>query len=628
MAYILVYTRKGEEIYDSGHPDNYPGHVGKNCDVFDAMHLAVSRDGKDFIPMRNNTGVLFPRADLTEKVPGGITKTLIDPWVFRMADGSFGVCAVRRNQNAPDPKSTGCMMLFTSRDLVRYEEKGFLKLAEEEIRHPRCRWDESGRTYYLEWETEEGIFSGRTGYFMEVDKKERCEKASLLPAKDFCLKTDPAADALSGAASGIVPGNVMEISGEEADRIEKYLGRIRHVGVEDITWSTKAGEKPDFSRLPGAVCLYSDGSVHEKPVSWDREAFDSLDFSEPGEYEISGRIRQKHYPFPFLDCHISDPCVHNYHGRYFLSSSGQRSVIFRESDTLEGLAEAAPFTVYAMPESDTEHANMWAPELHEIHGVPYVFTTVGGKNWTTVRSHVLRCDGDPADPSCWEAPRLVLRPDGRELQENGISLDMTYFCVDGVHYVMWSDRVFEDRDPDRPVMESADIYIAAVDPDAPWQLVTEPVCILKPIYGWDRCETEVDEGPYLLRRGDDLFITISGSSTGLGDLYCLGLLHARRGNNLLSPEGWDWLPYPILTRESVPGEYGPGHNSFVKDPETGDDLMIYHAIPHEKDGKTLGRRMAIRRVHWAASGYPYLEMTEQEDLDPARKQVTLKIIIK
>ena len=171
MAYILVYTRKGEEIYDSGHPDNYPGHVGKNCDVFDAMHLAVSRDGKDFIPMRNNTGVLFPRADLTEKVPGGITKTLIDPWVFRMADGSFGVCAVRRNQNAPDPKSTGCMMLFTSRDLVRYEEKGFLKLAEEEIRHPRCRWDESGRTYYLEWETEEGIFSGRTGYFMEVDKK-------------------------------------------------------------------------------------------------------------------------------------------------------------------------------------------------------------------------------------------------------------------------------------------------------------------------------------------------------------------------------------------------------------------------------------------------------------------------
>lgn len=111
----------------------------------------------------------------------------------------------------------------------------------------------------------------------------------------------------------------------------------------------------------------------------------------------------------------------------------------------------------------------------------------------------------------------------------------------------------------------------------------------------------------------------------MADLYCLGLMHAKRGNNLLSMDGWDWLPYPLLTKESVENEFGPGHNNFVKDPETGDDLMIYHAVPHDKDGKTEGRKPGIRRVHWAASGYPYLEMTEERDLDPKLKAVSLKL---
>ena len=46
MAYLLAYTKKGEGCY----PDfNYPGHVGYNCDWEQAMHLALSEDGKNFI---------------------------------------------------------------------------------------------------------------------------------------------------------------------------------------------------------------------------------------------------------------------------------------------------------------------------------------------------------------------------------------------------------------------------------------------------------------------------------------------------------------------------------------------------------------------------------------------------
>lgn len=609
MPYILAYTKQGEEYYSDV---NYPGHVAKSCDVNDAMHLALSDDGKAFTPLRNNTGILFPKCTFTEGKPEGTTKTLLYPWVFRMKDGSFGVAAVRRNQNAPDPLSIGCMMLFTSANLVRYEEACFLKLSDGEIRNPRCRWDAEKGAYYLEWSTDEGLFCGYTKYFKEAWEVKSCPVSSFVTADTY-------------GVPDAVPGNVLEISAQEADYINKHFGVIYHTGVAPAEITVPVGKAPCVCELPKATCLYSDGSTHEKKVCWDKAALEKIDFSKPGEYEIPGEICQKHYPFPMMDSHMSDPCVLHYNEKYYLTSSGDQEILMRVADTLEGVFQAEPICIYKVPDVPGIRIGTWAAELHIIHGVPYILTALCMGHMVTVQSYILRCNGDPANPADWEAPRQCVKPNGRPLTEGGISLDMTYFCVDGVHYVMWSDRKIPDPKSDPPVCEPADIYIATVDPAAPWQLTTEPRCVLRPIYGWDRYETEVDEGPYLLRRGDDLFITISGSSTGMADLYCLGLMHAKRGNNLLAMEGWDWLPYPLLTKESVENEFGPGHNNFVKDPETGDDLMVYHAVPHDKDGKTEGRKPGIRRVHWAASGYPYLEMTEERDLDPRLKAVSLKI---
>ncbi len=615
MPRIYVYTKKGEPFYYSGHPDNYPGDPSraKNCDVNDAMHMALCRDGGHFIPLRNNTGVLFPKAELPDGVPGGVTKTLVDPWVFRQADGGFAVIGVRRGQNKPDEKTVGSAMLFFSQDLVRFCEAGFIKLSDSEVRRPKCRYEDGG--YVLEWESEGKLFRGKSPCL--------CHAEEISAAEESLFEKSP---------EGLVPdaegGNVIEVTDEEADVIERFLGPVYNVGVDVADVTLSVGDRVSADKLSRVVCRYNDGSVHEKPVIWNEDDVARVDTSLPGEYLVSGKVYRHRYPFPFLKSHMSDPCICEYKGRYFLSSSGSRSVVFRVSDTIDGLAEAKPYPVYTIPEEDKLHANMWAQEMHVIKGVPYVLTTVGEREWSTVRAHILRCVGDPADPAAWEAPRLVMRPNGEELQPRGISLDMTYFCVNGVHYVMWSDRIIEKRPDGGLDIETADIKIAVIDPDAPWQLVTEPVTVLRPIYGWDRYETEVDEGPYLLRRGDDLFVTISGSSTGLADLYCLGLMHAKAGDNLLDPDAWDWLPYPVLTKESVPGEYGPGHNSFIKDPETGDDLLVYHAVPHREDGRTLGRHMGIRRVHWAASGYPYLEMTEEMDLSPELESVKLKITVK
>ena len=616
MAYILCYIKPGEGTY----PDhNYPGHVAHTCDWEHAMHLAISEDGRAFKPLRNNTGILFARCTFDEGDPRGTTKTLIDPWLFRSPDGAFMVAAVRRNRNAPDPRSSGCVMLFKSSNLVRFEERGFLRLSSGEIRNPRMCYQPENNAYYVEWREGTEHFCGYSKGLTSMLNTGR-GRPSLLPA-DGC------------DIEGCIPGNVIEVSQSEAAVIRAHLDEIQNTGVEPICLRVSVGASLDAIRLPGAICRYSDGSSHEKPVDWDKAALARVDTSAAGEYEIPGLIRQKRWSFPMKvrfgdQPWMSDPCVTRCRGAFYLSSTGGERIMLRRASTPEGTFGAKPIVIYSVPQGPGEaSAATWAAELHEIDGTPFLFTAIcPGGEWTKVEACVLRCHGDPYDPDAWEAPRMCVKPDGSPIADHGISLDMTYFRDAGTHYVMWSNRRI--RYGTVPLIaEPADIRIATVDPSAPWRLTCEPVCVTRPEYGWDRCETEVDEAPYLLRRADDLFITLSCSSTGMSDLYCVGLLMARSGANLLEPSGWERLPFPILTKESVIGQYGPGHNSFFKDPDTGDDIMVYHAVPHDGLGRALGRQPGLRRVHWGASGLPYLEMTPERDLRPGFERVNLRLIV-
>lgn len=625
MPTILCYTRLGQGIY----PDsNYPGHVGHLCDLEHALHLAISEDGTAFHPLRNNTGILFAACTFCEGDPKGTTKTLIDPWLTRNAAGTFLLCMLRRNENAPDPLSVGSIMLFSSKDLVRYEEIGLLKVAQEAIRHPRCTYRAETGDYEVYWETEQGqAFCGYSKDLSEISNTQPCQVRQ--------------ASAETYGIDKCVPGNTICISDEEARIVRMYLDEIRNTSVDPVSCTLEAGALP--SQLPKAVCRYSDGSTHEKPVAWD---LTGIDLGKPGVYEVPGRIKVKRWPFPIplnfgsyaandindpnMASGMSDPCVTMYQSKYYLSSSGNQNIVLRCADTPEGVFSAEPVVIYRVPLQPGQHMNgTWAAELHVIDEIPYLFTTIcPNGDWMHVKSVILRCTGSNLmEPSAWEAPRYCIKANGELLTEGGISLDMTHFRDHGTDYVMWSDRKIR-YGTDPLIIEPADIYIATIDPATPWQLTSDPVCALRPVLGWDRCETEVEEGPYLLRRGDDLFVTVSGSSTGMADLYAVGLLRAKSGSNLLNPTSWDWWPYPLLTKESVPGEFGPGHNNFVKDPETGDDLMVYHAVPHDANGKTLHRRPAMRRVHWAASGLPYLEMTPERDLNPQFENIVMQLTIR
>ena len=614
MATIRCYTGLGVGAY----PDhNYPGHVGRLCDLEHAMYLAYSLDGKVYHSLRNNTGILFPACTFTEGKPEGTTKTLVDPFLFRSRDGGFMVCAVRRNQNAPDPLTRGSIMLFSSPDLAHYQEVGFLRVADGEIRRPACRYDAAKARYRVSWEAAEGRFMGWTEDFTE-----------LHGIATDCEAYDESCE--------------ISVSDEELAVIRGFLDEIHNTGVAPMEHTVHVGEALEASDFPKAVCLYSDGSTHAKQVDWDADAIASVDVTKAGVYAIPGTIRMKHWDAPcslnyghFAPGHIndphvgwgmSDPCVTYYHGKYYLSSTGIHHIVLRCADRLEDVFRAEPIVIHSLSLKPGERfSGTWAAELHEINGILYMFTAIcPDGDWMRVYAVVLRCHGDPCDQNAWESPRACVKPNGQPCTERGISLDMTYFRDEGRDYVLWSDRKI-DREGDRQIIEPADIYIATVDPGAPWQMTSEPRCIARPIYGWERCETEVIEAPYLLRHGRNLFVTISGSSTGMADLYAVGLLHARSGADLTDPAAWSRVGYPLLTKESVPGEYGPGHNNFVVDHETGDTMLVYHAVPHDEQDRSLNRQPYIRRVHWSKAGLPYLEMTPERELKNEFRRVVLTL---
>lgn len=603
MAYLLCYTKQG--------PDHYR-------DVNDAMHLALTEDRKTYEPLRNNTAVLFPKADLNDGTLPGCSKTLLYPWLFRFSDGSGGVIAVRRNKGKkPDSKETGCAMIYRTKDFVRYDWTEFLKLGEAEIKWPRCVYDPQKQAYRVAWEDVSGIRFGYTADFRTV------EDTGGLPF----FSDRPAIDA---AIPHAVYGNEIEVSAAETETIRRMLSVVSHVEVDLPALSIPVNGKLEEQVLPKATCIYSDSSTHDKEVLWDREALGMIDTAKPGVYRVPGEIKLKTYPVPFIT-HASDPCVFHYRGKYYFTSSDQK-VTLRESDTVDGLRQAEKTVIYADADPSS---SFWAQEIHLVQDVPFIFTALcPGGDWTQVQSVLFRCGGEISNPADWDGPIHVVKKDGSRLTENGISLDMTYFEIDHVHYVSWSNREMnpvKDSCNENGTNGTADIFIATVDPEKPWQLTGDPVCISRADYGWSRLEVDVEEGPYLLRRGDDLFLSISGA--GCSVVYCLGLLHAKCGSDLLDPASWDKVPYPLLTRESVPGQYGPGHNNFFKDPDNGeDDWMAVHYRPLAEgvealyDGMRFNpRNAALRRVHWNANGYPNLEMYPEQDLNPQLKQVELTI---
>lgn len=570
-----------------------------------SMHLAYSADGINYQALNHNSGVLFAKA--TENQDGTLrAKSLKQPYLFHTADGNFGVIAVRTEAaGEPDEESKGKVLVFTSVDLLQYTEVGLLELkADTHVSDVSCTYDKERQAYRIHW-------TGESGQAYENTIADILSLTGISAPEE----TQPlTADTIATDIEGILPRNVITVSEEIGRRLRFKLTVPENVAVV-VPDRVNAASAEELKTVR-ATALYSDGTQAIKRVNWNTDA---IDWDKAGTYRITGEIHQEHYPFP-IAYNRADPCIANWKGKYYFIATNdadkEHTLYMREADTIPALVTAEEALILDSSTYEGIGGLLWAPELHIIEDELYIFHAATPGEFFHEESHVMKLNpgGNPMKAADWSRPRRVVKKDGSYLCEAGktISLDMTVIRWNGQLYAAWSERQF------LPVDLGAWVYIATIDPKEPWKLTSDPVLLTRPDYGWANNHTFVDEGPFALYTEDKLYLTFA--SAAVDATYVVGLLTADKGADLLDTRSWTKGNYPLLTSRSVPGEYGPGHNSYVTD-EDGVIWNAYHARPEIKGPRSTG----LRRVHFDIDGAPVLDLTEGKDLNPGLKQVSMEV---
>ncbi|WP_438434808.1 family 43 glycosylhydrolase [Gorillibacterium sp. sgz500922] len=595
---VLIYTRLPE-------PDRYSSHLAHSA------HLAYSRDGSSYEALNRNYGILFatstvsPRNTIREK-------GLKNPFLFRRAEGGFGIVAVRvQADGSEDEESKGRILLWVSDDLVHFREVGLVDLhSEAHVREAACAYDAEQGNYVVRWREDDGACYQTT--LSDLLHPESTTAAE--PAEAF------AASASVQGLQGAVPGNALAVDPDFGEDLLLRWSPLCNtaISIPDVIPAASAEELASVR----ATAHYSDGSTAVKRVEWNVEA---VDFSVPGRYEAAGTVTQEAYPFP-LAAGYADPIILPWYGKYYFLATNDNTndvgLFVREADTIAGLFAAGYRENEILPYNEEKGwiQTFWAPEFHVIGGELYLLFALGGKSWGP-QSHMMKLKpgGRLIDPAGWEEPIRVVRQDGSPLTTDGITLDMTYFQAGAASYLVWSYRYGIMGPDDTGSM----LYLATTDPQRPWQLTSEPVLLSRPLFGWENNEHTINnEGPYPLVTGDTVYLTYSGGSAS-GQTYAVGMLEARIGDDLLDPGHWRKASTPVLSTYSAPGEYGPGHNGFFTDRD-GTVMITYHAETQATGGP---RSTAMRRVHFNRRGEPVFDLTPDRDLNPELVRVRTTVLV-
>ena len=270
----------------------------------------------------------------------------------------------------------------------------------------------------------------------------------------------------------------------------------------------------------------------------------------------------------------ADPYVcRGENGKFYFTASLPEydGIALRCADTVAALAQAEEVRIWNAHPSGIMSYHIWAPEMHFIDGKWYIYFAGGDKDdvWE-IRPYVLECTGPDPMVDAWIERGPMQAADGDLFSFQDFSLDATTFVSGGVRYFVWAEKVNKGK-------KISNLYIARMA--SPWKLATAQVLLTSPDYDWERVGFWVNEGPFALQRNGKVFLTYSASETGAK--YCVGMLTAKEGSDLLDPLSWKKERYPVLMTDEAKSVYGPGHNCFVVD-ENGQDLMVYHARIEEK----------------------------------------------
>ena len=280
----------------------------------------------------------------------------------------------------------------------------------------------------------------------------------------------------------------------------------------------------------------------------------------------------------------ADPWVVFQDGYYYFTDTTGSGVYVRRATQLagtNGIAAAAQVKVFSPPAPF--NLDVWAPEIHVIQGVAYLYYAADDGNNANHREFAAQQVGQTSkfaylgkvyDPTtdCWAIDGTVLE------------------AANGSLYFIWSGWPGTNN-----VIQN--LYIAPMS--NPWTISGPRVLLSTPQLAW---ESWIQEGPEVLQRNGTVFVIYSANESWT-DNECLGMLVNSDGN-YLNPASWAKLPQPVLKTVTGPNGsvYGPGGSTFTQSLDGTEGWILYHAATNS--GAGWNRSIRMQRFTWDANGYP------------------------
>lgn len=286
----------------------------------------------------------------------------------------------------------------------------------------------------------------------------------------------------------------------------------------------------------------------------------------------------------------ADPWMYKHtDGYYYFTKTTGSDVTVWKSASITGM-DGAPRRVIP-----TGGHNIWAPELHYIHGAWYIYYAMDDGDNVNHRMYVM--ENTSADPlqGVWKQKGQITDTTNRW------AIDGTVLQVNGELYFIWSG--WEGKENIRQ-----NLYIAHMS--NPWTIDSERVEISRPTYAWETNHSpQVNEGPQVAIRNGIINLVYSASGSWTND-YCLGLITADVTRDLLDPASWHKREEPIFV--SGNGLYGPGHHSFTTSPDGTEDWIVYHVAKYKDAG--WNREVRMQPFTWNADNTPNLGVPADPNL--------------
>lgn len=656
-GYLAVYPACYEPDMGAEYAQ-FPSKEYTNTYRTDVLFYALSKDGKIFDALNGNKAIMSPAGCYKLRAPS----------LFRKPDGTYGLIASINN-------AASQILMYDSEDLLYFNHQRVLTLNKDGliVRNPIVNY--LNNEFEIYWEDSDG-----NGYVTTTENFTNLSQYSRTSCKRKPV------DAVLPCYAVKEESFIFELTEEEYHRIKRKYGRLHSVSVEVNDINDAFGK--DIT-LPDKVdVVYSDGSKTPMGVAWNMNNLE-LSRLSPGIYTISGEIlATSEYKHPLAKYRADPYVVYDEDKKvyYFTGSNmnvdsangggAYQSIIIREADTINGIAEAEEYEIWTdrVLIDGTEITGWyWAPEIHKISGRWRIIAMASVKETDDIqpigRQCIFTCYGDEiTNPNNWEYTGYIHHTtDGQSVG----AFDTTYFEYGGKSYYV--------------TPKESKIWITMVEPENLLYPTGPLVCLSsadrafetnvgsgKAGYnnmGTDLVGQAIQEASSVLIHKDKIFIVYAGCTVDM--MYCVCLLYADLDSDLMDPLSWKKYPYPILGTQdltttikmadykasdgttkvtghgdsgllhgkegSYAGTFGPGHNSFTVD-ENNNPVIIYHArdwadsypgaTGSNKYGlEDPGRHTYAAPVIFNYEGFPICNLKPEEYLAEHLKRVAIKVIV-